>query len=225
MLADHIINPQLWIAVKSRRASTVTPACSLSATPNHLWDVAGGARTHRSHGASHITPRKAPAPSPGSNHLSCLDESHLKWVLAITEKTDFSLSVHIFPLPKSNTSAEEHRFSRGRKFLHLLFSFTPSMLHPELKLSSSKKQLQWTCKTFPIGEPSIWSCLLSKWTKDAGSAWQGSLAWDCLSQWGTVVMKLALRAVPVCRLFVQQCCLFQRYRVVWNRTRLKGTAN
>lgn len=67
-------------------------------------------------------PGKAPALSPGSNRFSCLDESHLKWVLAIMEETDFSLSVHIFPLPKSNASAEEHRFSRGMKFLHSLFS-------------------------------------------------------------------------------------------------------
>lgn len=132
--------------------------------------------------------------------------------------------MHTIPLPKKNTSAEEHRFSRGEIFFAFAFLFTSSVLHTELKLSNSKKQLQRTYKTFPPGEPGTWSCLLSKWTKDAGSGWQGLLAWDCLSQWGTVVMKLALRAVPVCRLFVPQCCSFQGYNVVWNQTRLKGTA-
>lgn len=131
--------------------------------------------------------------------------------------------MHTIPLPKKNTSAEEHRFSRGEIFFAFAFLFTSSVLHTELKLSNSKKQLQRTYKTFPPGEPGTWSCLLSKWTKDAGSGWQGLLAWDCLSQWGTVVMKLALRAVPVCRLFVPQCCSFQGYNVVWNQTRLKGT--
>lgn len=154
----------------------------------------------------------------------CLGESPPQRALAQTERTDFSLSVRVFPLPKSNTSAEEHRFSRGKTFVHLLFSFAPSALYPALKLGSSRQQLRRTCETSPTGEPGTGSCHLSKWTKDAGSAWQGSLARDRLSQWGTAVMKPALRAVPVCRLFVPQCCSFQGYRAVWNRTRLKGTA-
>lgn len=130
---------------------------------------------------------------------------------------EFPICSASFFLCLKATWVQRNRLSRGRKWLHLLFSFTPSTLHPECKVSSSKKQLQRTCRTFPTRDPVIWSCLLSKWTKDAGSAWQGSLAWDCLSQRGTVVMKLAPRAVPAHRLFVHQYCLFQDDRVLWSR--------
>lgn len=68
------------------------------------------------------------------------------------------------------------------------------------------------------------SCPRSKWTKDAGSGWQSLPTWDCLSQQGTV-MKLALRAVPVFRLFVPQCCSVQGYNMAWNQTWLKGAAS
>lgn len=137
-------NPSVWSAthsnwsyrrnVRSYNQSTAVDCCdkqesqhcctSLLTISNSKWSL--GCSWRRTDpplpwGLNHH-PGKAPALSPGSNRFSCLDESHLKWVLAITEKTDFSLSVHIFPLPKSNTSAEEHRFSRGRKFLNLLFS-------------------------------------------------------------------------------------------------------
>lgn len=43
LLGDHIINPEPQTAVKSVRASTIAPACSPSAAPNGVWDVAGGA--------------------------------------------------------------------------------------------------------------------------------------------------------------------------------------
>lgn len=70
-------------------------------------------------------------------------------MLAVTEKTHSPCSVVFFLCLKSKQVQEEHGFSRGRKFLHLLFSFTPSIFSSELKLSSSKKQLQEDLQNLP----------------------------------------------------------------------------
>jgi len=207
-------HPQLRTAAESGRASTAAAARSPSATPHGTGTELEVRRPTTPMGQSSSSFSKVQPPL-------CLDKFHPKWALAVTKKTGLSLSAHILPLPKSNTSAEEHRFSRGRKFLHFLFSFRPSVLHPELKLGHSQKRLQRTCKTFPTGEPGIWSCPLSKWTKDAGSAWRGSLAGDGLSRGASGYETL----VMLSELPLSAGSLLSTAACVRAAERLKGTAN
>lgn len=141
-------------------------------------------------------------------------------------KKDCPASVSIIPLVKGNTSAEEQRLPRGEKknCASVLLVHT---LYITVSLNSAAASSS-ICSKGPakpsLQESLACSCPRSKWTKDAGSGWQSLPTWDCLSQQGTV-MKLALRAVPVFRLFVPQCCSVQGYNMAWNQTWLKGAAS
>lgn len=153
----------------------------------------------------------------------CMQESNVRCMLTLTVKKDCPASVHIISLVKDNRSAEEHRLPRGEKmcasapFVHTLY------ITLSLNSAAASSSIRGPAKP-SLQESLACSCPWSKRTKDAGSGWQSLPTWDCLSQQGTV-MKLALRAVLVFRLFVPQCCLVQGYSKAWNQTWLKGAAS